>query len=91
MSTRPAPLATRSPLAAWWRAARPNTSTRMALVSLDDAEPYRAHWRIRLTQIIGGKRWSLSLVTYQTPTPELVTRPTATPDPDPGSQPDRTA
>lgn len=51
----------------WLRPYLPNTSTRLGLVSLDD--PGKAHWPVRLTQIIGGRTWSLSLVTNLTPKP----------------------
>lgn len=47
----------------------PNTSARLALVSLDDPEPFRAYWPMRFTQLVGGRRWSLSVVRYQTPAP----------------------
>ena len=50
----------------------PNTSDRLALVSLDDRRPFRAYWPVRFTQIVGGKRWSLSLCFYRTPKPVLV-------------------
>ena len=51
----------------------PNSSDRLALVALNDARPFRAYWPLRLTQLIGGKTWSLSIVRYQTksPTPVL--------------------
>lgn len=51
----------------------PNRSRNLALVSLNDKRPFRAHWPLVLTQIIGGKTWSLSLVRYQTATPVLTT------------------
>lgn len=49
-----------------------NSSDRLALVSLDDKRPFRAYWPLRLTQIVGGKRWSLSLVRYQTSEPQRI-------------------
>jgi hypothetical protein len=49
----------------------PNTSDRLALVSLADARPFRSHWPVRLTQIVGGRAWSLTLVTLTTPAPVL--------------------
>ena len=58
----------------WWRTYGPNTSDRLALVSLNDERPFRAHWPVRLTQIIGGKRWSLSLCIHLTPHPIPTTR-----------------
>ena len=45
-----------------------------SLVGTDRLRPQpdlRAHWPIRLTQIIGGKRWSLSFVWHKTPHPVL--------------------
>ena len=47
----------------------PNSSDRLALVSLDDKRPFRAYWPLRLTQLVGGKTWSLSIVRYQTKNP----------------------
>lgn len=49
----------------------PNTSDKLALVSLDDKFKYRAHWPLRLTQIIGGKTWSLSFVRHPSQKPEI--------------------
>lgn len=45
----------------------PNSSDRLALVSLD--RPTAACWPLRLTQIVGGRTWSFSLVRYRTPEP----------------------
>ena len=50
----------------------PNRSDRLALVSLDDERPFRAYQPIRLTQILGGRTWSLSLVRHTTQMPCLV-------------------
>ncbi len=47
----------------------PNRSDKMALVSLDDERPFRAYQPIRLTQLVGGRHWSISLVTYRTARP----------------------
>lgn len=47
----------------------PNTSTRLAMVSLDDRRPFRAYWPMRITQLIGGKTWSLSFIKHSTPRP----------------------
>jgi len=47
----------------------PNTSDRLALVHVGDERPFRAYWPLRLTQIIGGKRWSLSVCRYLTDKP----------------------
>ncbi|MGW6658895.1 hypothetical protein [Rhodococcus sp. NPDC055024] len=43
----------------------PNTSTRLAMVALDDQRPFRAYWPMRITQIIGGKTWSLSVINHR--------------------------
>ncbi|MBM4489391.1 hypothetical protein MWT96_20705 [Prescottella equi] len=45
----------------------PNTSTRLALVSLDDQRPFRAYWPMRITQLVGGKTWSISFIKHSTP------------------------
>lgn len=50
----------------------PNTSDRLALVHVDDERPFRAYWPMRFTQIIGGKRWSLSICRHLTDKPVLV-------------------
>ncbi len=55
---------------AWARPYIPNSTDRLALVSLD--RPTAALWPIRLTQIIGGKTWSLSLVRYRSREPMLM-------------------
>ena len=50
----------------------PNTSDRLSLVGrrANASQPdFRAYWPLRLTQIVGGKRWSLALVWYKTPHP----------------------
>lgn len=47
----------------------PNTSTKLALVSLDDERPFRAYWPMRFTQLLGGKRWSISVCVFRTETP----------------------
>lgn len=52
----------------------PNSNDRLALVALDDERPFRAHWPVRLTQLVGGRTWSLSVVRYQTVAP-VVTIP----------------
>lgn len=44
-----------------------NTSDRLALVSADG--PRRASWPMRFTQIVGGKRWSLSVCIFLTDKP----------------------
>lgn len=51
----------------WLRPYLPNSSTSLALVSREF--PADAFWPIRLTQIVGGRTWSLSFVTHMTPTP----------------------
>lgn len=56
----------------------PNRSSRMALVSLDDERPFRAHWPLTLVQIVGCRAWSISFVRYATPSPVTTYRPTAT-------------
>ena len=54
----------------------PNSGN-FSLVSIDKADParrepdLRAHWPIRLTQLVGGKRWSISFVWHKTPHPIL--------------------
>lgn len=50
----------------------PNTSGRLGLVHVDDAHPFRAYWPMRFTQIIGGKRWSLSVCWRLTDKPVTV-------------------
>ncbi|NKR60220.1 hypothetical protein GS474_15930 [Rhodococcus hoagii] len=47
----------------------PNTSTRLAMVSLDDQRPFRAYWPMRITQLIGGKTWSISFIKHHAPQP----------------------
>lgn len=47
----------------------PNTSDRAGLVSLDDAEPFLAFWPMRFTQLVGGRRWSLSICVFRTGEP----------------------
>ncbi|MDH6284023.1 hypothetical protein [Prescottella agglutinans] len=47
----------------------PHTSTRLAMVYLDDRRPFRAYWPIRNTQLIGGKTWALSFIKYSTQKP----------------------
>ena len=47
----------------------PNTSDRLALVSLNDRHRFSAYWPMRLTQIIGGKTWSISFTRFTTPEP----------------------
>lgn len=60
----------------WWaRPYLPNSSDRLALVSLD--RPTGALWPLRLTQIVGGRTWSLSLVRYRSPGPVPVPEPVA--------------
>jgi len=48
-----------------------NSSDRLALVSLDDPQDFRAYWPLRLTQLVGGKTWSISFVRFQTPKPQV--------------------
>ena len=45
----------------------PNSSAGLSLVPTK--HPGAGHWPIRVTQIIGGKRWSLSFVYLLTPEP----------------------
>ena len=49
----------------------PNTSDQMALVSLNEpgGPPFNAYWPMRLTQIVGGKTWSISFTRFKTPHP----------------------
>jgi hypothetical protein len=49
-----------------------NHSNGLALVSLDDQRPFRAYWPLKMTQVIGGRRWSLSLVRLQGDEPTLI-------------------
>lgn len=56
----------------WWRTYLPNSSRNLALVSLRDRRPFRAYWPLHLTQLVGGKTWSISLVRYTTDGPQLV-------------------
>jgi len=40
----------------------------LALVSLSETDrPFRAVWPVLIRQLLGGKRWSLSLIQYRTP------------------------
>lgn len=40
----------------------------LALVSLEETHrPFRAVWPVLIRQLLGGKRWSLSLIQYRTP------------------------
>ena len=57
----------------WWKDYGPNSSDRFSLVSASESAQLdlRAHWPIVLTQLVGGKRWSLSLVRHTTPKPVL--------------------
>lgn len=50
----------------------PNTSDRLALVRVDDKRPFRTYWPMRFTQIVGGKRWSLSVCWRLTDKPVTV-------------------
>jgi len=68
----------------WLRPYLPNTSSRLALVSLD--RPDAAHWPIRLTQIVGGKTWSISFIRFQTPEPVPTTRVTPPAETDGGAR-----
>ncbi|PTR30610.1 hypothetical protein C8K36_102462 [Rhodococcus sp. OK519] len=47
----------------------PNTTTKLAMVSLNDQRPFRAYWPMRITQLVGGKTWSLSFIKHGTPRP----------------------
>lgn len=47
----------------------PNSTDELGLVALDNLKPGQKHWPVRFQQIIGGKYWSLSIITYQTPAP----------------------
>jgi len=49
-----------------------NNSNKLALVALDDKRPFRAYWPLRFIQIVGAKRWSLSLCIFSTEKPLLV-------------------
>lgn len=46
-----------------------NTSDKLGLVSLK--HPSEAVWPLRLTQLFGGRKWSLALVVYETSRPML--------------------
>lgn len=50
----------------WLRPYLPNTSNELALVSLSDREPFRAFWPIVLTQLVGGRTWSISFIRHKT-------------------------
>lgn len=53
----------------------PNRSDKLALVSINDLrqrERFTAYWPLSITQIIGGKKWSINFIRYQTPQPVLV-------------------
>lgn len=52
---------------AWARPYLPNRSHRLALVSLE--RPGAAHWPLQLTQLVGGRTWSLTFVRFQTAEP----------------------
>lgn len=47
----------------------PNTSTALGIVALNDPQPFGAYWPMRFTQIIGGKRWSISLCVFRSEKP----------------------
>jgi hypothetical protein len=51
----------------WLRPYLPNTSTKLAIVHQD--HPADAYWPMRITQIVGGRTWSISLINHRTPTP----------------------
>lgn len=53
----------------------PNRSDALALVSLNDKRPFRAHWPLTLVQIVGGRTRSLSVVRYRTREPVPITPP----------------
>ena len=43
----------------------PNTSTDLAMVLVETVAPKQAFWPMRITQLIGGKTWSISLITHK--------------------------
>lgn len=56
----------------WWRTYLMNRSDNLALVSLNDTRPFRAYWPMTFVQLVGGRRWSLSICRYSTPGPLVV-------------------
>lgn len=49
----------------WWRAFRPNYYEKMGFVALPldfRVSPYLRYWPFKAFQIVGGKRWSLSII-----------------------------
>lgn len=53
-----------------WNDYLPNRDDSMALVSTEDPK-FRAFWPVRITQILGGKTWSLSIVRFKTDEPVI--------------------
>lgn len=47
----------------------PNRSDRLALVSTRDSNPFSAYWPLIITQLVGGKTWSISYIRHTTPRP----------------------
>lgn len=49
----------------WYRHYIPNTTTDLAMISRQTATPGQLHWPMRITQLIGGKTWSISFITHR--------------------------
>lgn len=49
----------------WYWHYIPNTSTDLAMIRKDAATTGQLHWPMRITQLIGGKTWSISLIMHK--------------------------
>jgi hypothetical protein len=48
----------------WYAHYIPNTTTDLAMIHRATAAPDQPYWTMRITQLIGGKTWSISLIKH---------------------------